>query len=185
MPLFAVAVRLPGLEQDGGNARQLKSIVSGSPVIDGYGGRIYYVYSTNYRGVIMNVKDSLLVLALALPLLADPAENSRLADLNADSLNHVTIQVRNGGGLPETKTVNDCQAIARIVEFLQGMELTTPAGGDTTYTLDHDDWRFHIVLNGYYDQVFLFDRRAFIGKSVYGIKPATLAEFHRLYSELE
>lgn len=133
----------------------------------------------------MNVKDFLLALALALPLLANPAGNSRLADLTADSLNHVTIQVRNGGGLPETKTVNDCQAIARIVEFLQGMELTTPARGDTLSPPDRDDWRFHIVLNGYFDQVFLFDRQVFIGKSVYGITPATLVEFRRLYSELE
>ncbi|MBC8401930.1 MAG: hypothetical protein H8E14_10620 [Candidatus Marinimicrobia bacterium] len=134
----------------------------------------------------MKKKIILCILFIGLVMIpATLADNPRFADLTADSLNHVTIYTYNTTGEPESKTINDCKQIKQILDFLQGMDLTTLATSDTLYPPDRDAWLYHISLNDYFDKIYLFKNRTFIAKSVYGIKPETVAEFKKLYNELK
>ena len=134
----------------------------------------------------MKKKIFLFLLLIGLVMIpATRADNPRFADLTADSLNHVTIYTYNTAGEPESKTINDCKQIKRIIDFLQGMDLTTLATSDTLFPPDRNIWLYHISLNDYFSEIYLFKNRIFIGKSVYGIKPETVAEFRKLYNELK
>ena len=133
----------------------------------------------------MKKKIVLFILFLGLVMIpAALADNQRFADLTADSLNHVTIYTYNTAGEPESKTINDCKQIKQILDFLQGMDLTTLATSDTLYPPDRDAWLFHMTLNEHSNQVYFFENRAFVGKTVYRITPTTVEGFRSLYDKL-
>lgn len=116
---------------------------------------------------------------------ATRADNPRFADLTADSLNHVTIYTYNTAGEPESKTINNCKQIKQILDFLKSMDLITLAASDTTYPLDRNAWLYHMTLEDYFNEVFLFESQVFIGKTIYDIRPETVTEFRKLYDELK
>ena len=134
----------------------------------------------------MKKKIILCILFIGLVMIpATLADNPRFADLTADSLNHVTIYTYNTTGEPESKTINDCKQIKQILNFLKGMDLIIVTASVTTSPQDRYAWLYHISLNGYFNEIYLFKNKTFIGKSVYGIKPETIQEFKKLYSELQ
>ena len=134
----------------------------------------------------MKKKIFLYILIIGLVMIpAALADNQRFADIIADSLNHVTIYTYNTTGEPESKTINDCKQIKQILDFLKGMDLIIITISDTTYPNYRNIWLYHISLNDYFNEIYLFKNKTFIGKSVYGIKPETVAEFRKLYSELK
>jgi len=143
------------------------------------------VYSGNYRGEFMK-KKILLTILLALLVLIPVAlaDNPRFDDITADSLNHISIDSHNPGE-PENKTINDCQQIKTVLRFLQSLDLITLVVYDSTYPSDRNIWLYHISLNDYFNKIYLFKNRIFIGKSVYGIKPETIEEFRKLYNKLK
>jgi len=143
------------------------------------------VYSGNYRGEFMK-KKILLTILLALLVLIPVAlaDNPRFDDITADSLNHISIDSHNPGE-PENKTINDCQQIKTVLRFLKSLDLITLAVSDSTYPSDRNIWLYHISLNDYFNKIYLFKNRIFIGKSVYGIKPETIEEFRKLYNKLK
>ncbi len=134
----------------------------------------------------MKKKIFLFILLIGLVMIpAALADNQRFVDLTADSLNHITVYTYNTAGEPESIIINDCKQIKQILDFLQGMDLIIMAISDSTYPNDRNIWLYHISLNDYFNEIYLFKNKAFIARSVYGIKPETVAEFRKLYNELK
>ncbi len=113
------------------------------------------------------------------------AGNSRFNTLETDSISSVTIRTHSQSGEILNKQIENVKQIDSIISFLKDMEIQVPEQIEDAYPDDSEEWVFHIQLNGYFDQVYIFQNTVFIGKSAYQIRPQILSTFRQLYSSFE
>jgi len=132
----------------------------------------------------MKKASGLLFIQLLIGTLFTTYAQSRIDGLNAKDIYAVRIIQQSDMGSTDERNINAEEDIKRIVYYLKkynyrdlGLEEINDASFDKK-------WRYQIILNGWRDEVYIFENKVFIGKSSYRLPPGMIREFDRIFRDL-
>ena len=126
----------------------------------------------------------LIIIQLLVGALITTNAQSGFDGLNAENISAVRIIKQSDMGFTDERNINDEKEINRIIYYLKkynyqelGLEKLNNARMDNS-------WRYQIVLNGWREDVYLFDEKVFIGNVAFKLPPGMIREFDKVFQDL-
>ena len=110
---------------------------------------------------------------------------SRIGGLDPDDIYSIRIIKQSEMGFTDERTVSAESDIQNIVYYLKKYDYRDM--GIEEIGTSHDnplDWKYQIILNGWRDEIYLFDDKVFIGKSAFQLPAGMIREFDRIFRDL-